>query len=295
MPSSDLYDRSVDSIIAVRVTLDSGSGRYFLTWGDLESNRSWPGDIERAVLRASRGFALRGTPVAARVCDSLQDASGERYFYESLFAMQHQMPAIAARRFTAWADAKTAAVLRGEELYYLGLPKDQDHTSPADPDARFGFTLGCVDHNGSLVAEYPLDGLPPEAAQQLLADEDIDRVMCLAHEVSGPTLAAIAAGRAIPVDEAAYKYVLSPWADAGYRTPAGYFPPPRLLPPFSDAQKVRPSSAAPKNARPDRVPRTTVTCGPPAGAGGVADRDMARSLLEQKTGMLGPPSGPRRP
>jgi len=78
----------VDSIIAVRVRLDSGVDRYFLTWGDLGSNRRWPGDIERAVLRASVCFALGGTPVDARVCDALQAASGERYFYECLVAMQ---------------------------------------------------------------------------------------------------------------------------------------------------------------------------------------------------------------
>jgi len=51
--------------------------------------------------------------------------------------------------------------------------------------------------------------------------------MCLGHAVSGPALAAIAAGRPITIDEDEYKYVLSPWADGGYRTPRGYFPPPR--------------------------------------------------------------------
>jgi hypothetical protein len=138
--------------------------RYFLTWGDLGSNRPWPGGIERAVLRASVGFALGGTPVDARVSDTLQAASGERYFFECLVAMQQH---------------------------------------------------------------YPLDGLAAQDAQQLLGDEDIDRVMCLGRDVSGTALAAIVAGRAITVAEAGYRYVLSPWADAGYRTPSGYFPPPR--------------------------------------------------------------------
>jgi hypothetical protein len=92
----------VDSIIAVRVRLDSGVDRYFLTWGDLGSNRCWPGDVERAALRASVGFALGGTPVGARVCDTLQAASGERYFYECLVAMQQQIPAATRKKFTAW-------------------------------------------------------------------------------------------------------------------------------------------------------------------------------------------------
>ena len=221
------YDAGVDSIVAVRVRLDSGVDRYFLTWGDLGSNRCWPGDIERAVLRASVCFALGGTPVDARVCDTLQAASGERYFYEGLVAMQQQMPAAASKKFTAWTDKMTAAVLRGEELYYLGAPEGQDGKPPAAPGARFGFNLECFDRDGALVSEYPLDGLTAQDAQQLLGDEDIDRVMCLGRDVSGPVLAAIVAGRAITVDEAAYKYVLSPWGDAGYRTPRGYFPPPR--------------------------------------------------------------------
>ena len=220
------YAAGVHSIIAVRVRLDSGVDRYFLTWGDLGSNRPWPGDVERAVLRASAGFALGGTPVDARVCDALQAASGERYFYECLIAMQRQLPAAATKKFTAWTDKMTAAVLRGEELYYLGLPEDQDGKPPA-PGARFGFNLECFDLDGALVSEYPLDGLTAQDAQQLLGDEDIDRVMCLGHEVTGPALAAIAVRRAIAIDEAAHKYVLSPWADAGYRTPRGYFPPPR--------------------------------------------------------------------
>ncbi len=84
---------------------------------------------------------------------------------------------------------------------------------------------GQDDRDGVLVSEYPLDGLTAQDAQQLLGDEGIDRVMCLGRAVSGPALAAITAGRAITVDEAGYKYVLSPWADDGYRTPRGYFPP----------------------------------------------------------------------
>jgi hypothetical protein len=220
------YDAGVDSIIAVRVRLDSGADRYFLTWGDVGANRCWPGDIERAVLKASVHFALGGTPVDARVCDTLQAASGERYFYECLIAMQQQMPAAARKKFAAWADKMTAAVLRGGELYYLGAPEDQDGRPPAAPGARFGFNLECFDRDGTLVSEYPLDGLTAQDAQQFLGDEDIDRVMCLGRAVSGPALAAITAGRAITIDEAEYKYVLSPWADAGYRTPRGYFPPP---------------------------------------------------------------------
>ena len=164
------YAAGVDSIIAVRVRLDSGADRYFLTWGDLGANRCWPGDVERAVLRASVGYALGGTPVDARVCDTLQAASGERYFYECLVALQQQMPAAAGKKFTAWTNKITAAVLRGEELYYLGTPEGQGGKPPAVPGAHFGFNLECFDRDGALVSEYPLDGLTAQDAQQLLGD-----------------------------------------------------------------------------------------------------------------------------
>jgi hypothetical protein len=179
------------------------------------------------VLKASARWAVGATPVDARVCDTLQAASGERYFYECLTGMQHRIPAASGRKFTAWADAMTAAVLRGKELHYLGVAEDQDREPPAGPETRFGFSLECFDRSGKLVSEYPLDGLTAQDAQQILGDEDIDRVMCLGRTVGGTVLAAIVAGRAISVDDAACEYVLSPWADAGYRTPRGYFPPPR--------------------------------------------------------------------
>jgi hypothetical protein len=216
--------RRVDIIIAVRVKLDSGADRYFLTWGDLGPNRPWPGDIERAVLKSSPRWALGGTAVDARVCDSLQAASGERYFYENLTSMQYEMPRPASRTFLAWAGAMTAAVLRGEQLHYLGRPDNPDDIPAAG--ARFGFTLECYEHDGTLVSSYPLDELTAQDAQQLLGDEDIDRVMCLGHPVSGPALTAIIAERPITADETAHQYVLSPWADPGYRTPRGYYPPP---------------------------------------------------------------------
>jgi hypothetical protein len=231
----------MDSIIAVRITVASGRHRYFLTWGRLGGgNDPWPGDIERAILKALKRWALHGEPVSATVCDSLQEASGERYFYERLSQMQHALPPV-GKRYLAWATRMTAAVLRGEQLYYCGLPRAEEEDRPSDPAARFGFLLECFDRKGELVAEYDLDGLTADDVQRVLGDEDIDRVMCLSHAVAGNTLAALIANRPIAVDEQAYDYYVSPWADRGYRTPRGYFPPPRQLPPtWGEVTKVRP-------------------------------------------------------
>ena len=214
-------------IIAVRVRLDTGADRYFLTWGRLGANDPWPGDIERAVLAAVEEWALDGNPVDARVCDSLQEASHERFFYEGLTTMQGEVP-LSERRFDAWAGRVSAAVLRGEELYYCGAPKAESET-PIDPSARFGYLLECFDRDGDLVAEDELTALTAERLQELVDDPDTDRVMVHTYPVSGQVLAAILAGADIAVDEQRFDYFVSPWADPGFRTPRGYFPPPRTL------------------------------------------------------------------
>jgi hypothetical protein len=111
------------------------------------------------VLKSSAHWALGGAAVDARVCDSLQAAAGERYFYENLTSMQHQMPRPASRTFLAWADAMTAGVLRGEQLHYLGRPDNPDDIPAAG--ARFGFTLECYKPDGTLVSSCPLDTRVP--------------------------------------------------------------------------------------------------------------------------------------
>jgi hypothetical protein len=183
--------------------------------------------------------------MSATVCDSLQEASRERYFYECLTAMQQVMPASGAE-FWLWADRVSKAVLRGEELYYCGLPKPPDE--PPDPNARIGFVLEWFDHDGDLVGEHELEGMTPEGLQELLGDPDVDRVMCLTHPVAGNILGAVVAGRNISVDEVAFDYVVSPWADKGFRTPRGYRPPPRVLPAFPGGRKMKAPSAKPGDA-----------------------------------------------
>lgn len=213
----------MDTIIAVRLTLDTGEDRFFLTWGRLGRHVPWPGDIERALLRAATRYSLGGTPVDARVCDSLQEASGQRYFYECLVAMQGRMPATTDAAWEQWAADMTAAVLRGEQLLYCGRPSTLDPMP--DPAARHGFTLEWFDGD-DLAGSQNLYGLSAERLQHLLGDEDIDRVLCLTPAVSGDVLALLAGEYGIEVDPARYRYYVSPWADPGFRTPRGYAPPP---------------------------------------------------------------------
>lgn len=105
-------------VIALRVTLEDGSSRYFLTWGRLTD----PVDskaIEDLVGRSLSRFSLGGKPVSVTTCDSLGEASGARYFYESLFQMSQKLIPYGAR-YKKWAQEMLAELKKGNEIYYLG-------------------------------------------------------------------------------------------------------------------------------------------------------------------------------
>jgi len=84
----------LESIVAVRVTLESGRSRYFLapTCRTLSEE-----ELELYILSNCKKFALGGKPKRALVCQSLQAAARQKYFYECLIDLQRQ-PAIPVRQ-----------------------------------------------------------------------------------------------------------------------------------------------------------------------------------------------------
>jgi len=108
----------MDDIVAVRVDLQDGACRYFLTWGRI------PGAIdeqqlERLVMAAATRFSLGGEPVSAHVCVSLQEAADEPYFFESFFKMC-QRPIPYGPGYKKWAADILERLHAGKELHYLG-------------------------------------------------------------------------------------------------------------------------------------------------------------------------------
>ena len=111
----------MDDIVAVAVELADGRCRYFLTWGRI-FDRVDGTQVETVVLENAKRLKLDGLPLRARVCDSLQEAAGERYFYESLFDMA-QKPIPCGDGYEAWKKATAEALTAGRGIWFLGVPK----------------------------------------------------------------------------------------------------------------------------------------------------------------------------
>jgi hypothetical protein len=110
----------VDDIVAVAIKLESGEHRYFLTWGRI-FDRIDGSRLEELAMQAAGHVQLEGTAVSAHLCDSLQEAAGERYFYESFFEISQQP--IRRDDYEAWKAEKAKALAEGHGWYYLGVPK----------------------------------------------------------------------------------------------------------------------------------------------------------------------------
>jgi hypothetical protein len=110
----------VDDVVAVRVTLESGEARFFMTYGRIQDPVD-PAELEAIVLDHSRGFSLGGTPVSARVCASLQEARDEPYFFEALVSFSLS-PIPFGDGYPAWRSSMDEQMRNGKQLSYLGRP-----------------------------------------------------------------------------------------------------------------------------------------------------------------------------
>jgi hypothetical protein len=99
-------------VVAVEVRLKSGPKRYFMTWGRVQDVDA----LEALVLDQCPTFDLGGVAAKARLCDTLQDASREPYFYEALVYFSQQRPS----RTEAWRTSMDRKMRKGKDLYYLG-------------------------------------------------------------------------------------------------------------------------------------------------------------------------------
>lgn len=119
-----MHTSCMDDVIAVRVRLDTGALRYFVTWGRIFDAVD-PSRTEALVLDFAGRCSLGGKALSAETCWSLRDARDETYFYEALVSYSGQL----AGRPTddaghdRWVADRAAAMAQGREIYYLGLPR----------------------------------------------------------------------------------------------------------------------------------------------------------------------------
>src|SRR5215469_14031149 len=90
----------MDHLVAIALELENGAKRFYMTWGRIQHPVD-PEPLEQLVLRHSLKNDLGGTPLKARLCPTLQQASHAPYFYEALFTFS-QTPIPLGDQYETW-------------------------------------------------------------------------------------------------------------------------------------------------------------------------------------------------
>lgn len=108
----------MEDIVVVEVRTDENRLTYFMTWGRIQ-HRVDPEPLAALVLRVSPKFKMPGRPVAARVCDSLQEASDAPFFFEYFFGFC-QKPIPFGDGYEDWRQQMDERMQNGYEIAGLG-------------------------------------------------------------------------------------------------------------------------------------------------------------------------------
>ena len=108
----------MEDIVAVRVELQNGTSRFFLTWGRIQDKVD-PEPLQQLIFDHCKIFDLGGIPIKATFCFNLQEAASAPYFYECFFMMGQQIIPF-GRRYARWRKQMDKKMRDGKELYYLG-------------------------------------------------------------------------------------------------------------------------------------------------------------------------------
>lgn len=96
----------------------------FITWGRV-FDRIDAQSLLDAVAKNSSKFGIQNLE-KIELCDSLQDLSAFPYFYEALFAFAQENIQY-GKKYEDWCAKKQKAILQGEDIYFLGIPKRNTH------------------------------------------------------------------------------------------------------------------------------------------------------------------------
>lgn len=112
----------MEDIIALKVTTeDDRNGLYFLTWGRI-FDRIDDTEIIEVLSQNLNRYGIYSY-LNIELCDSLVQASRERYFYEHFFSMCQKKIEFGTE-YEKWREAKKKDLLKGKEIYFLGRAKE---------------------------------------------------------------------------------------------------------------------------------------------------------------------------
>jgi hypothetical protein len=108
----------MDNLVAVELTTAEGQRCWFVTWGRIQTTVD-SAPLEALILEVADHCSLPGTPVSARVCDSLQEARDAPLFFEALFSFA-QNPIPFGSGYRKWRRRTDKLMRQGKEIYAVG-------------------------------------------------------------------------------------------------------------------------------------------------------------------------------
>jgi hypothetical protein len=111
----------MDDIVAIKVRDTKARTHYFLTWGRI-FDRIDPRELELVFTKHVSKFGIKNQ-TSVTVCDSLQEASSARYFYEALFHISQNKIPFGVSSYDPWRARTKKQMLSGLQFFYCGAPK----------------------------------------------------------------------------------------------------------------------------------------------------------------------------
>jgi hypothetical protein len=103
----------MEDIVAIRVVDSRSKKHFFVTWGRVFDSVD-PTLLLEAVRSALSKFGGISAIRSTNVCDTLQEASKQPYFYEALFSFSRER--VLSER------VRRSRIIAGKDIYYLGKP-----------------------------------------------------------------------------------------------------------------------------------------------------------------------------
>lgn len=107
----------MQDIVALSIKLKSGKLKYLMTWGRIQDKVN-PQPLETLIYEKAKKIYFDDEIESVRLCDNLQEASKEPYFYEALFSFsQTKIPF--GEDYKDWVTEINKLMNMGKEIYLL--------------------------------------------------------------------------------------------------------------------------------------------------------------------------------